>query len=293
MGLKRHGWWTDFALACVSAVLLIPSFPNFDVSRLAWVGLIPLLVALDGKRPGRAFLLSFISGLILFHGIFSWIFVVTDFNLLDQVLLASYLCCYAGVFGLLVAWIRKRTALPFIAMAPPLWVALEYLRAHAGFLSLPWMLLGYTQYRDTALIQVTSLTGIYGLSFLIVLTNALGADAIGYWRNRQRAFPAPAPTGRRVAIYAASVCAVLGGTYLYGYIVLSQPPSSERMKVAVVQGNIPQQGASRQSVIDRYTSLTREAARTGPDLIVWPETAAPGDLKHDRRLQQTIGALAR
>src|SRR2546422_2666088 len=146
----------DLALACLSGVLLIPSFPKFDLTSLAWLGLIPLLVALEEKRLTLAFLLSSASGLIFSHGIFYWIFTIGDFNLLDQILLAGYLSFYFGVFGLALAWIRKRNDVPLVVAAPPLWVALEYLRAHASFLSLPWMLLGYSQYLCSSLIQITS-----------------------------------------------------------------------------------------------------------------------------------------
>ena len=128
----------DFGLAFLSGVLLILSFPKFDLGAVAWVGLVPLLLALDGKRPIAAFLLGFSTGVIFFPGIFYWIFWVPDYNLFDHMLLASYLSCYFGGFGLAVAWIRKRTDLPLVLTAPPLWVASEYLRAHASFLTFPW-----------------------------------------------------------------------------------------------------------------------------------------------------------
>ena len=61
-------------------------------------------------------------------------------------------------------------------IAPALWVAFEFLRANAFFLSAPWFLLGHSQYQNIPLLQVTSLTGVYGLSFLIVLVNACFAQ---------------------------------------------------------------------------------------------------------------------
>ena len=285
--------WRDLALACLSGVLLIPSFPKFDLGALAWVALVPLLVALEGKRLLSAFLLSFATGLIFLPGLFYWVLTVEDYNALDHILLAVYFSCYFAVFGLALAWIRKRTDVPLVVAAPPLWVALEYLRAHAGFLTLPWMLLGYSQYLEPSLVQITSLTGVYGLSFLIVLTNALGADAVRYWR-RARGLPrASSLFPRSLVLSAVTVSGLLVSTYVYGRIVLSHPLPHERMRIALVQGNVPQQGAGRQRVVDHYASLTRTAAQGAPVLIVWPETAVPGDVKHDPQLQQKMRLLAR
>src|SRR5438132_2355604 len=64
--------YKDLALACLSAVLLILSFPKFDLNALAWVGLVPLLIALEGKGLKQAWLLSYVAGVAFFNGIFYW-----------------------------------------------------------------------------------------------------------------------------------------------------------------------------------------------------------------------------
>jgi apolipoprotein N-acyltransferase len=259
---------------------------------LAWVGLVPLLVALDGKRPVAAFVLSFTSGLIFFPGIFHWALSIKDYNLLDHLLLAVYLSCYLGLFGLALAWIRTRTDLPLVLVAPPLWVAAEYLRAHASFLTFPWLLLGYSQYLHPSLVQITSLTGVYGLSFLIVLTNALGADAVRYWR-RSRGLPGTVSFFPRSLVASAVIVSVVViAVYVHGRVVLSHPLPGERIRIAVVQGNVPQQGVGRAAALDRYSLLTRQAVQTAPVLVVWPETAVPSDLKHDPTLKRKIDGLA-
>lgn len=286
------GSWRDPALACLSGVLLIFGFPQFDLGALAWVALVPLLVALDGKRPLSALVLCFTTGLIFFPGIFHWALSIKDYNLLDHAILGVYLSSYFAVFGLALAWLRKRIDLPMAVAAPPLWVASEYLRTHAGFLTFPWMLLGYSQYLHPSVIQVTSFTGIYGLGFLIVLTNALGADAVGYWRRAQAA-DIPSRWPRRVGLSAGIGLAILASTYGYGRVVVSQPLPDEAMRIAVVQGNVPQQGVGRQRVVDHYATLTRAAAQAAPALTVWPETAVPGDVKRDPALQQKMRLLTR
>lgn len=278
--------------ALLSGVLLTLSFPKFDLGALAWVGLVPLLLALNGKQPIAAFLLGFSTGVIFFPGIFYWIFWVPDYNLLDHMLLASYLSCYFGGFGLAVAWIRKRTHLPMVLTAPPLWVASEYLRAHASFLTFPWLLLGYSQYLYPSLIQITSWTGVYGLSFLMVLINALGADALRSWRHPRELPNISSLSPRSLAVSVLVVSSLLLFTYVYGRSVLSQPLPDDRIRIAVVQGNVPQQAMNRTAIMDHYAMLTRKAAQGAPVLIVWPETAIPGDVKHDPNLKRKIDMLA-
>jgi apolipoprotein N-acyltransferase len=283
----------DLGLASLSGLVMLLAFPPFDLAALAWIGLVPLLLAC--RSPRSAFLLSGLTGIVFFVGIFSWIWNVPAFNLLDGLLVAVYLGLYFALWGLGVAWIRSRTGLPLSIAAAPLWVALEYVRGHVGFLSLPWMLLGYSQYQATALIQVTSLTGVYGLSFLIVLTNASLAEACGCFLIRSGRSPAPLTwTSRPVALPVTAL--VLIATLVHGHAVLSGPGLTDRIRIAVVQGNVPQplkwDTGYRQATLDRYAQLTRQVAGHSPALIVWPETAVPGDVQHDPDLRRLIGQLA-
>ena len=59
--------------------------------------------------------------------------------------------------------------------APCLWVALELLRTYV-LSGLPWSLLGYSQYRQLDVIQIADHLGVYGVSFLVVLTNVALAE---------------------------------------------------------------------------------------------------------------------
>jgi len=175
-------------------------------------------------------------------------------------------------------------------------MTLEYIRAHASFLALPWMLLGHSQYLHPSVVQITSLTGVYGLSFLIVLVNALVADILRYWRHLRR-IPSRSPRSARALIHSSlAVSIILMFTYAYGRLVLSRPLTGERMRIAVVQGNIARDERwipmNRRAIMERHAMLTREAAQDAPILIVWPETAVPGDVRHDPELNRAIGQLA-
>jgi apolipoprotein N-acyltransferase len=174
------------------------------------------------------------------------------------------------------AWLAKREPAAVSLAAPCLWVALEFTRGH--FLSgLPWMLLGYSQYQWLPVIQIADITGVYGVSFLIVLVNVALADlALWGWRRRRQQPPPRLPWRAPAAAVLAAAAALA-----YGQAALSQanqavaPPA---LTVGLVQPNIDQahkwDQAYRRETLDRYSRLTAEVAK-GADLIVWPEAATP------------------
>jgi apolipoprotein N-acyltransferase len=276
----------DVGLASLSGLLLVASFPRFDLNWLAWGALVPLLVVVGRRRPYQAYLLASVTGLVFFVGVFEWIWQVPAYNLLDEALLGLFLSQFIALWAAALSGLRRSTGLPSALLAPPLWVALEYARGHVGFLSLPWMLLGHSQYRWVPVIQLASITGVYGLSFLIVLCNVGLGDLLR--RARGGSFAVPAS-----AVVAA---AALGAVLLHGGVVLWSAPAMDVVTVAGVQGNIPQNvkwdRAFRERTLERYSALTREAVRRRPALVVWPETAVPGDVEHDEALLRPVRALA-
>lgn len=169
----------DVPLAVGSAFLLNLSFPNFlilsfpelDLSFLAWVALVPLLLGLQHQRPFPAFGVAFVTGFGFVMGEFYWINVPSGVQVIDFLLPVTYLGVYFGLFGLALRFLTLRTTMPAVVTAPTLWVSLEYVRSHFFFLELPWGLLGHSQYQNLPLIQLSSLTGVYGVSFLIVMGN--------------------------------------------------------------------------------------------------------------------------
>jgi apolipoprotein N-acyltransferase len=277
---------SDLALAALSGLLVVACFPRFDADWLVWVALVPLLLALERATPMRAMLLGQLTGVIFFVGVFEWIWQVPAYNMLDEAMLGLYLALYFAFWALGFRWLGDRLAVPAALVAPALWVSMEYLRGHAGFLSLPWMLLGHSQYRHPVMLQITSLTGVYGVSFVIVLVNVAIAQLILRRPTTWRTVP-----GSAVAALA-SVAVVLA----QGAMVLLGASPGERLAVAAIQGNVPQNvkwdAAHRETTLQRYAELTREAARHHPALIAWPETALPGDVEHDPRLLRPVRELA-
>lgn len=281
---------------CLSGLILWLSFPPVEASLVAWIALVPLFVALQSMKPLQSFGLAGLGGVIFFSGIFSWIWTVPAFNFLDYILLALYFSLSFGLFGLALTWLRRSRSMSLALIAPPLWVALEYARAHASFLSAPWMLLGHSQYRHPAIIQICAFTGVYGVSFLIVLVNATIADTVLAVMAATFRKPARYPFADFKWTPVWGCAALLAAVCLYGTWSIPSDMAGKPLRIALIQGNVDQHWkwdkSLRQFTLDRYASLTRQAAAAKPDLIVWPETAVPGDVR-DRELQPQVADMAR
>ena len=277
--------------AVCSGVLLCAALPRLELSGLAWVGLVPLLLIISGKRPLAAFLLSYLAGGIFFLGIFHWILTVPGYTLLHHAILAVYMGSFFAVFGLMFAFLHRRLGL-FVAflMAPFLWVSIEFARSNLSFLALPWGLLAHSQYEHPIIIQIASLAGAYGLSFLIVLVNS---SLAGVLLGRKQG----SAVGQKRVLLGGIAGVLLGFTLAYGYVVTSRPIVGERLAIAVVQGNIEQDKKwdpkYAAMIMKTYTELSYKAAENKPVLMIWPESATPRSISTDPKLQAEVRDIAR
>ncbi len=206
----------SFALAPVlSGVLLVLAFPSHNFGWLGWVALVPLLVAISGKRPGHGFLMSYLCGFVFFPGIFYWILQISGYRYLHHGILALYLGAYFGIWGLVFAFISKHWGVvPALFTAPFAWVSLEFIRSNLFFLALPWALLGHSQYQYPLIIQIASLSGIYGVSVLIVLVNSAIAAMALFLIQRFKDKPSPSdPIISRKGVILIVVTATLSAPH--------------------------------------------------------------------------------
>jgi apolipoprotein N-acyltransferase len=269
--------FSHWAAAVLSGLLLAAAFPKWDQNYLLAVALVPLFWALRRQSRKAAFWLGLISGLAFYAGLLYWIVYVTyvfgglplPVCLGVLLLLAGYLSLYRALWALGVNWGESRGLNP-LWWAPVLWVALEYGQTYiiSGF---PWELLGTGLYRFPVFLQVADLTGVYGLSFLLVLVNAGIFLFLSPSRGQEH---------RRLS-YITALVLILAAWVGYGFyrlgVLEKLAASSLPMKVAVVQGNIKQGEKWKkemvQATLDRYRELTERVK--GARLIIWPETAAP------------------
>jgi apolipoprotein N-acyltransferase len=282
-------------LALASSALFIASFPPFGLGPLALVALAPLLLALEGAR--RPFLIGWLSGWAAFTGVVWWVyyamahyggippFVAAPLTLL----LTAIMALFWGLFGWAYARLcRSLPRVPGFVAVPVLWTASEYLRAKLPDLEFPWALLGSALSRQLPLIQVADLGGVWALSFVAAFA---GAGCAALLRDpRGRGWDA----GWRP--FAVSLCAlvVCAG---YGWLRLAEPAPTQTVRVAVVQGNVPQDvkwdQRFREETFATHEELTREAARGNPDLISWSESATAFFYQREPEYQRRLADLAR
>src|SRR4030042_1826530 len=281
--------------AVLSGLLLAAAFPKWDQAYLLVVALVPLLWALRGQSLKGAFFLGLVSGLAHYLGLLYWIVYVTHvfgnlpliMSLGVLLLLAGYLSLYRALWALGVNWGAAR-GLSLLWWAPALWVALEFGQTYiiSGF---PWGLLGNGLYLYPLLLQLADITGVYGLSCLVVLVNvALYLTC----------FP-PRGLGVRQWRHLPVVCLIVALWLGYGWYRLEAvqklEAGSPKIKVAVAQGNIKQGETWKTEMVtatlERYAELDRKVK--GSRLIIWPETAAPFFFLRTPGLTDRVQEIAR
>lgn len=267
----------------LSAILLFLSFPTVNLFPLAWVALVPLFIALMGAKDRKSsFWIGYLTGFLFFAGLLPAIALLYPYanifaTLVGYLVLVGYTALYYAVFPILMRAVPWRSGILFPAAAACIWTALEWVRSWmvTGF---PWGSMGYSQWNNVLGIQVASLVGVHGISFIIVLFNA-GIATVLCNRHRWR---------QEIIALALPLLLVL---FCFGYGIFqlrdaapinkaSGPASDENtqtLNVALVPGNISQleKWDIRQfpQILQRYINLTYKASQENPDIIVWPETA--------------------
>jgi len=275
-------------VAAASGLLLAAAFPRPNLFPLAWIALVPLLLVMR-RRPFAA---GFTAGAAFFAAVLYWLNIVMTtygglplvLSLLAYLFLLTYLAVYFG----LATWISCRLEtvlkLPYLLTLPPLWVALEYLRGWL-FTGFPWAIIGYSQQNFSLAIQSSDVTGVYGVSLMLVVVNCAIAGVI------------VAPRSRLAWLGIAATLLISISHFGYGFWRESQPldQRAEQLRVALIQGNIDQTQKwvpeNRQSSIDRYLSLSMQALPSQPDLIIWPEAATPFFLQDQSELAKQVKQL--
>jgi len=266
--------------ALAGGLLLALAFPSLGFDFLAWVAFIPLFWSLSlVSRPNKAFLCGTLFGLGFFLVDLNWIYgtLVTQGHFAPAVAVVVFLAMIAFLslfpagFAYVVALFADR-GISLAHVAPFVWVAQEYARAML-FTGFPWDLVGYSQASRLTLVQVADVTGVYGISFLILLVNAT------LWELLRAKVKTSRIPWKLIAASVLAFALILS----YGQVRIKQFSSTDNQTsgcaIGVLQGNIPQEakweGASRQATFATYERLGRKAVAQGAGLLIWPETAAP------------------
>jgi apolipoprotein N-acyltransferase len=287
-------------LLVVGTLLLSLAFVPYGQFYLAYVGFVPLLLLLGGLRRQRAaFFWGWAAGTVFFAANMWWLVFVSAAGM---VALSIYLGLYWGLAalvlrgcGLLIeppgdalAPIDWRRVLKSVLLTPVVWCGFEWLRGNwslIGHHGLPWLYAGYTQSPLLPICQIADVTGVMGITYLVLLINALVAALLGirFLRRSGAAIESGAAVDVRAARPAAIVTAgVVAIVCVYGFWRIRQTDTTPGPTVLVIQPNYPQsnsgeKGAPLATILDfhlRTTAAALKAARQhGPvDLVAWSET---------------------
>jgi apolipoprotein N-acyltransferase len=286
--------------AIVSSILLIVSFPDFDLWPIAWLGLVPLLVVI-ARRPAawRAFILGWLFGGVFFYGSCHWLtYSMVHYGhipaWISYLLLipgAFTLGLFPGLFALVLARGIKKWGRQALFAAPLVWSSLEWARlATTGQL---WNAIGYSQAYQPMLIQSARWGGVYFVGFLIVSLNAAIAFLLLKRTIGATTVAAGVVAGAVVVIFAAQAGTRAG-------------PSSSRdtadLVVVALQPNVPMDPVKSSEEIRELTLRHLEMSEGGLGrltdnrtrrLVIWPESPMNFAYSDDSQFRELLAEFSR
>jgi apolipoprotein N-acyltransferase len=265
-------------LGAASGALLSFSFTGHYISLYSWFSVAILIYAAIEARPAAAFFCGFLHACAFVFLSVPWFAtVLTVHGGISEAGGWGLLLLIAIAWGVLIgtfSWIVQRLSSRSIGIAclgaPFLWISFEFVRTHLPEIGFPWNLLGYPAATNSGLVQLTTVTGIYGLSFVVA-----GYNAMFVW---MAAMARPSLRSRLIIgiVFTGVLAAVLGAGVRYVPI-----PKANHVARAV-QLNFPEVPAYpsdwfrvHASDLESIERLSLGPAAQPPDLLVWPETPAP------------------
>lgn len=301
--------------AASSGVLLGLCYAGWNQGQFCWIALMPLLCALwfSAEPKKRAWLknagLGFCAGVVFFCITFSWLTTVTD--LMSPFIVGRLglfgLMCYLALYFALWGWfagsvvsprrdggkgmLSSRYNLWLGISCAAAWVAQEWLRGWV-FTGFGWNNLGVALHATLPLIQVADITGVAGLSFLVVLCNVIGVVTVRRFMLEIRNH------NLRPHFDFTLTMALMGVVLVYGMHAMRRKPGpSTPLRVAAIQADIPEvekfDRDYEDMIFKRYTDLTTEAMLGQPDLVLWAEAATPRGMYADRTNYDFVSGMAR
>jgi len=273
-------------LSLITAALLFLASPGGgEWWPVVFVCLTPLLAVISRRKISflHAFGAGLICGILHFMSQLYWLVTVLGhygglpwfLAWPGLFLLSFYMALFMALFFGAGAYILKKyPPLLSLFLLPGLWVGMDWLR---GFLltGFPWMDLGYFLYRTPEMLQVASLAGHHGITYLIVLVNS---GLVLLFTNTGK--------GQKFGV-AVAVVSLMSGAWYYSYNSYAEWEAElksgffKQTRIGIVQGNVDQSfkwsPAHQNKTVETYVDASSELVENDEPLsfVVWPETALP------------------
>ena len=306
----------------ITSILLWASFPPSSQSDSVWLALVPILLIIRACKPKEAFKWSFLAGLGFWVLTLSWFPAIIKNGgpwflvILGQFALAAWCALFMGLFAFASSsfWrlggsepSLKRVGL-IVLVDPLLWVGTEYIRGWL-FSGFAWNFLGVSQVNNSALIQVASVAGVYGVSAVLVMVNG-GITSIV---ERAAAPLVMKVLHKEIVTYKNTIavrllkssesfvpilCAILCWSWGMNRIKNWQARELDypAWRVALVQPNTPCVFVFDDETMHQQLKVlldqTRFASAAKPHLVVWPETSLLGSVPDEAGTMQFVREAA-
>jgi apolipoprotein N-acyltransferase len=320
---EKPFYWSRYVLAIIGGLLLAASFPKAGVAGFAWIAPGIIYAATLGKSAADRLRIGVVAGLAHYLAMLYWLLHIPyqwHGIPLAPALGWLALACFLSLFPATWVWLlgpkwklRRAKGAPvdpevsaldhegafastwigrtaWALWGAALWVALEMLltRIFGGF---PWDLLGVSQYRMIPLIQVASVTGVYGVSFLVVWFSLALVSACGMLIRR--------PQSRSVWVRELFLpLLVVALCFQFGVRRIREEPEPARsLSITMLQPSIPQTTIwnpdEDENRFQQLLTLCESALSNQTQLLIWPESAVPKLLRYDTNTFEAVTGLAR
>ncbi|HSY74465.1 MAG TPA: apolipoprotein N-acyltransferase [Dongiaceae bacterium] len=264
--------------AIAAGLLLAGAFPKFGVAGFAWVAPALILFAARGQNSCDAFRVGYVAGISFWLASLYWLLLipVSGFPILGWISLAAFLALFTAAWVWLLAgkigegsWARRNL---WSLLGAAIWVALEMIRTRI-FGGFPWNFIGVSQFKLVPLIQIASVTGVYGISFLVVWAS------LSFFSAARMVFAKPdSRFAWQPEIFLPLL--VVAGLFAFGEMKLNgQNPAASTMRITIIQPSVPQNliwdESQNTNRFQQLLLLSENALTNKTGLLVWPEAAVP------------------
>jgi apolipoprotein N-acyltransferase len=271
-------------LTLLSALFLFLSFK--ELGFFAWFSLVPFLFAVYKSPLKQSILFSAIAGIGFFAGMTYWIAELIVKYVWPIILVFSSV--YFIVTGILIHFILNKITQPYlrIFLVSAAWILIEFLRSQTVF-AFTVGILGYSQHYFLPLMQVTRFTGIYGISFILLLFNATIFETIIFYINNKRI---------NLRYFAISLSVILL-SISYGIVSFNnnlnrsvKNKNLNELKIAIVQPNISfgNKYSNKDNEITPQPYYNSVYFKPGTELVIFPESALWGSMEENKAFRSWV-----